>query len=290
MSTHTLTTPTDTASGTPSSAGGPHLTFPRIVRSEWIKFRTLRSTLWALGATLVVMVGIVTLFSGVIASQSSQPQPDQGGMSSTITVFWIAATMAQLVVAVLGVLVVTGEYSTGMIRSTLAAVPKRLPALWAKGVVMAVSIFVISSVAVGLSLISMQLFLSSKDLMPDLGDPDNMRILVGVPLYLTAIAVFSFAIGAILRHSAGALATVLGLLLVVENLFQIPWKPLQYISPLMPGTAGIKILQPQAEIDMMAQMTERGADLSAWQGYGVLVIWTIALLAIAALLMKRRDA
>ena len=126
--------------------------------------------------------------------------------------------------------------------------------------------------------------------MPDFSDPDNIRILVGVPLYLTAIAVFSFAIGAILRHSAGALATVLGLLLVVENLFQIPWKPLQYISPLMPGTAGIKILQPQAEIDMMAQASVRGADLSAWQGYGVLGIWTIALLAIAAILMKRRDA
>jgi len=287
--THTLPSPTDASRRT--ADGGVHLTFGRVVRSEWIKFRTLRSTIWALGATLVVMVGIVTLFSGVIASQSSQQQqPDQGGFSGTITVFWIAATMAQLVVAVLGVLVITGEYSTGMIRSTLSAVPQRLPALWAKGVVMAVSIFVVSSVAVGLSLISMQLFLSGKDLMPDLGDPDTQRILLGVPLYLTAIAVFSFALGAILRHSAGALATVLGLLLVVENLFQIPWKPLQYISPFLPGTAGIKILQPQAEIDMMAQGSAIGADLSAWQGYGVLIIWTAVLLTLAAVLLKRRNA
>lgn len=190
----------------------------------------------------------------------------------------------------LGVLVVTGEYSTGMIRSTLAAVPQRLPTLWAKGCVLAVSILVVSAVAVGLSLISMQLFLSGDGLMLDLSDPDTIRILVGVPLYLTAIALLSFAIGAVMRHSAGALATVLGLLIVVENLFQIPWEPLQYIHPFLPSTAGIKILQSQGQIDAIAQASTTGADLSAWQGYGVLMIWVVVLLGLAAVLLKRRDA
>jgi ABC-2 type transport system permease protein len=112
---------------------------------------------------------------------------------------------------------------------------------------------------------------------------------VGVPLYLTAIALLAFAIGALLRHSAGALATVLGLLLVVENLFMIPWKPLQHISPFLPGTAGARVLMTQASLDAMAQGSV-GAILSPWQGYAVLLAWVAVLLSTAAVLLRRRNA
>jgi len=287
MSTHVQTTAAVTTSGTTSADAGVHLTFPRIVRSEWIKFRTLRSTVWTLALTVVLMVGIVTLFSAIGASQSDGAGGDGDG--STV-VFSIAASLAQLAVTVLGVLVITGEYSTGMIRSTLAAVPQRLPALWAKAVVLAVSIFVVSTVAVALSLGVMQLILGSHGSAPDLGDPETVRILVGTPLYLTAIALFALAIGALLRHSAGALTAVLGLLLVVENLFQIPWKPLQLISPFLPGTAGTKILMPQVQIDTLSQMNPLGAVLGPWQGYAVLIAWVVVLLAGAAVLLRRRNA
>src|SRR5665811_147746 len=249
MSTSVMIPPTATPSQANPATGDIRLSFPRIVRSEWIKFRTLRSTVWTLGITVFLMVGIVTLFSAVVASQET----GHDARGSSIFVFTLAADLAQLAVVVLGVLVITGEYSTGMIRSTLAAVPRRLPALWAKGAVLAVSIFVLSTVAVAISLAVMQLILGAKGLAPDLGDSDTVRILVGTPLYLSAIALLAFAIGAILRHSAGALATVLGLLLVIETLFQIPWKPLQHISPFLPGTAGSKILMPQAEINTMSQ-------------------------------------
>jgi ABC-2 type transport system permease protein len=113
---------------------------------------------------------------------------------------------------------------------------------------------------------------------------------VGVPLYLTGLALLAFAIGAILRHSAGALATVLGLLLVIENLFMIPWKPLQHISPFLPGTAGAKLLMTQAQLDAMTQGSTVGAVLNPWQSYGVLVAWVAVLLAVAALLLRRRNA
>jgi len=265
------------------------LTFARVVKSEWIKFRTLRSTVWTLAITLVAMVGIVALFSAMITSGGSGNHPGSGGNSGSIMAFSIAADIASLAVVVLGVLFITGEYSTGMIRSTLAAVPRRLPSLWAKGIVLTGSILLVSTVAVGLSLAVMQPFLSGKGLAPDLGDPETVRIVVGVPLYLAAIALFAFAVGALLRHSAGAIATVLGLLLVVQNLFQIPWKPFQLISPFLPGIAGSKILMPQGEIVALSQGAV-GAVLDPWQGYAVLLIWVAVLLAAAAVLLKRRNA
>lgn len=232
MSTNTLTPPVVTSSPAESAAGTVRLTFPRIVRSEWIKFRTLRSTMWMLASAVVVIVGIVVLFSLMITSNSGGGR-DHGtvGPETSIVAFSIAAGIAQLAVAVLGVLVITGEYTTGMIRSTLAAVPRRLPALWAKGVVLAASIFVVTAIAVVASLGVMQLFLGSRGLAPDLGKSETIRILIGTVLYLTAIALLAFAIGALLRHSAGALATVMGLLLVLPTLTSIPCKPLQLIAP-----------------------------------------------------------
>jgi ABC-2 type transport system permease protein len=285
MSTSILTSPTPTSPKDSPPADGARVTFTRVVRSEWIKFRTLRSTIWTLAVTLVVMVGIVTLFSAILRSQNTE-----GGGPTSTDVFTIAASMASLAVVVLGVLVITGEYSTGMIRSTLTAVPQRLPALWAKALVLAASILVVSTVAVVFSLGVMQLFLGAKGLAPDLGNAETVRILVGVPLYLTAIALLAFAIGTLLRHSAGALATVLGLLLVIENLFMIPWKPLQLISPFLPGTAGGKLLMTQAQLDAMTQGSHVGVVLSAWQGYAVLLGWVAVLLTIGAALLRRRNA
>ena len=284
MSTTVLTSPTEASPVASPPPGDVRLTFIRVVNSEWIKFRTLRSTIWTLAATVIVMVGIVTLFSAILASQGNGR-----GAPISIDVFSIAASMASLAVVVLGVLVITGEYSTGMIRSTLAAVPRRLPALWAKAVVLAVSIFVVSTFAMGISLVVMALFLGGKGLAPDIGDGQTLRILVGVPLYLTAIALLAFAIGALLRHSAGALATVLGLLLVIQNLFMIPWAPLQHISPFLPGTAGARVLMTQASLDAMGHGSV-GAILSPWQGYGVLLAWVAVLLSTAAVLLHRRNA
>jgi ABC-2 type transport system permease protein len=291
MST-TARTPTATSSQDNPRTKDVRLTFPRVVKSEWIKFRTLRSTIWTLAITLALMVGVVALLSAIGASQSDGRETGNG---SSIVVLTAATALAQLAVTILGVLVITGEYSTGMIRSTLAAVPRRLPALWAKGVVLAASIFVVSSVAVAVSLGIMQLILGAKGQAPDLGDADTVRVLVGVPLYLTAIALFAFAIGAVLRHSAGALATVIGLLLVIENLFLFPWKPFQLISPFLPGTAGSRIMTPQAQIDLMSQAARAqgsavGAVLSPWQGYGVLLAWVAVLLTVAAVLLRRRNA
>ena len=124
----------------------------------------------------------------------------------------------------------------------------------------------------------------------DLGDPDVLRVVLGAPLYLTTIALFAFAVGTLMRHSAGAIAVVLGFLLVIENVLGgIPWRPLEVIAPFLPSRAGARLLTEQATLDMMDQGSTV-ATLTAWQGYGVLAAWTVLLLAAAAFLLRRRDA
>lgn len=186
---------------------------------------------------MVARVGIAAAFSAFLASQETKR-----GAPANILMFSIAASMASPAVAALGTFVITGQYSTGMIRLTLAAVPRRLQALWAKNLVLAVSIFLVSTVGVALSLAVMRLFLGAKGLAPDLGNSETLRILLGAGGAPHGHRLLAFASGALLRHSAGALATALGLLLVIENLAQIPWRPPQLVSPLLPGTAGSKIL------------------------------------------------
>ncbi|WP_407344381.1 ABC transporter permease subunit [Pengzhenrongella phosphoraccumulans] len=291
MSTQTLTTSTDALPGARREDSRIHLTFPRIVRSEWIKFRTLRSTIWTLATTVVLMVGISLLFAwGVTSSTGQGGNPNDFGGLTGANVATGGYFFGQLTLAVLGVLVISGEYSTGMIRSTLAAVPTRLPALWAKALVLGVTSFVVSCIAIGISVLATRAMLAPLDLAVDLGDPEQVRILLGAALYLTTIALLAYAFGALLRHSAAALAAVLGLLLVVENVFLlIPLTFFEKVSPFLPSTAGAQLMMPQAQIDLMAT-TATGAVLSPWEGFAVLVAWVVVLLTAAAVLLKRRNA
>lgn len=263
------------------------LTFPRIVTSEWIKFRSVRSTAWTLPITALTMAGLSALQAWAMTQFEGGETMGLVSAAPIITGGWF---LAQLVVAVLAILTITGEYTTGMIRSTLAAVPTRLPALWAKALVLSVVVALVSVVAVALSYLAALPFLGTLGLGLDLGDPDVLRVVLGAPLYLTTIALFAFAVGTLMRHSAGAIAVVLGFLLVIENVLGgIPWRPLEVIAPFLPSRAGARLLTEQATLDMMDQGSTV-ATLTAWQGYGVLAAWTVLLLAAAAFLLRRRDA
>jgi ABC-2 type transport system permease protein len=258
------------------------LTFARVVASEWVKFRTLRSTVWTLAVTVVLMVGIAVL--------AAWGMTEEGGLAGGSGVGAFATTagwnVAQLSVAVLGVLIITGEYTTGMVRSTFAAVPTRLPALAAKAIVLAGTVLVVSLLSVGLAVVATGPFLSGTALAIDLGDGETLRVLGGTALYLTGIALLALAFGALLRHSAGALAAVLGLLLVVETVFSlIPLAFFREVSPYLPSTAGSQVMLPEALAGEMG-----GGTLGPWQGYGIMLGWVAVILAIAAALMRRRDA
>ncbi|MET0433010.1 MAG: ABC transporter permease subunit [Cellulomonas sp.] len=271
----TATVPATRAAARPTSDA--RVTFGRLLRSEWIKLWSLRSTWWVLPITVVAQAGIAWL----IAYFGTQ-EFGEGGIDYTVTAADIVGGLqfAQLAICVLAVLAITGEYSTGMIRSTLSTSPTRTPALLAKGLVVIVVAFVTGVVATLVSWAVTYPVLGEAHRV-DLGLEMNQRILIGAPLYLAAIALLAYAIGALLRHSAGALAAVLGLLLVVESVFAlVPWTFFEKISPYLPMSAGSQLV-----------FTDNpDAVLGPWEGYGVLVAWGVVLLAAAAVLLRRRDA
>ena len=272
------------------------VTFAHVVQSEWIKFWSLRSTVWTLAATVALMAAVSYLAVFFTAREAYNPatKPQDAAILVALlhdpSVVITGADLAKLVVAVLGVLVITGEYSTGMIRTTLTAVPRRLPTLWAKAVVLAVVTAATAAVGVVLAWLVALPTLHAHGAALDLADAQTRRILLGGVLYLVAVSLLAFAIGAIVRFSAAALATVLGLLLVVEVLFRtIPADVFRTVGPYLPGTAGHQLLVTQAAIDQ-TRAASSAPVLDPWTGYAVMLAWVAALLVVAATLLRRRDA
>ncbi|MEU2202642.1 ABC transporter permease subunit, partial [Isoptericola sp. NPDC019482] len=206
------------------------VTFPRVLRSEWIKFRTLRSTVWTAIITAVVMVGFALMMAGIMRVSVDNAEMAEGmgndpgfqsmGMTGT-TVVTLGYSFGQLAVAVLAALIVTNEYSTGMIRSTFAAVPRRLPSLWAKLVVIVVTTAVVAAVALAVAYLVTRPLLDAARLSVDLSDDEQLRSLLGCVLYLATVAAFSLAVGTLMRHSAGAIFTLVAVFFVLPIIFQI---------------------------------------------------------------------
>jgi ABC-2 type transport system permease protein len=265
----------------------PHLSFPRLLRSEWVKFWTVRSTTWSLSIFLVVTVAIIVLLSLAIVNSPDGEGP--GGPDVAPAPYNLAIQLGQVALVVLAALAITGEYTTGMIRSSLTAVPRRTPVIWAKLLVLGSVFLALSILAVALGA-ALQQAIFGDDLKLDLGDPQILRALFGSALYTTTIALLSFALGALVRNSAAAIAIVLGALLVLPLLFQIPWQPLREMQPFLPGMAGSLITQTDAQVEAGWEFLPGVAHLTAWQGYGVLLAYLVVLLAGAIIRLKKSDA
>ena len=180
----------------------------RVLRSEFTKFRSLRSTMWTLLAAVVLMIGLGALFSGVTASQYHTFNWAEKAAFNPVTTSLNGVIFAVVAFGVLGVLLMGGEYSTGMIRSSLAAVPRRLPVLWAKLAVFAGSIFSVSLAASFLSFVLGQALLNSHHLGVPVTAHDALRSVIGAALYLTAAGLIGVALGALLRHTAAGITTL----------------------------------------------------------------------------------
>jgi ABC-2 type transport system permease protein len=272
------------------------VTFLRVLQSESIKFWSLRSTVWTLGATVVVMTAVsyLAVFFTAREAYDRSTKPEDAALLVALlhdpSVILTGTELAKVVVAVLGVLVVTGEYTTGMVRSTLTAVPRRLPALWAKALVLAGVTALTAAVAEVLSWMVTLPTMHAHGAALDVSAAESQRILLGGGLYLVAVALLAFSVGAIVRVSAGALATVLGLLLVVEVMFRtLPGDFFRTVSPFLPATAGHQLLVTQASIDQ-ARSAATAPVLDPWVGFGVMTAWVAVLLVVAAVLLRRRDA
>lgn len=273
----------------------PGVSFGGIVVSEWIKLRSLRSTVWCYIILIVISIGLSPLMAFAF---STGVQP--GAVVDFDTAQSIGAQVAtasigfsQLVISVLGALVITGEYSTGMIRSTLSAVPKRLPALFGKAAVFAVVTFVVSFIALIVGLLVALPVLGGADIAVDLTDGALWLTIVGGAGYLALIGLFSLAVGAIIRNSAGGIAASLGAILVLPTIISIftvitqaEW--VANLSNLLPSNAGARMFA--YPVELMQDQFMVGTPLEPWQGALVLLVWVAGLFVLASVLLKRRDA
>jgi ABC-2 type transport system permease protein len=273
----------DTLTRPAASAGTGHANFGRLMMAEGTKLRTVRSTVWSFVILIVAVIGFTALFTWLTVNQWSTMSADDKAQLTIDPVPQILGSglfLGQLAICVLGVLVATSEYSTGMIRSTLLASPHRLRMLAAKCVVFTIPVFIVGEgLAFASYAIGKQIFASK--LHTSLSDPHVLRAVFGEGLYLALLGLFALAIGQLIRHTAGAITTVIALVLVLVPLAGLlPGNLGKHVSAYLPTTAGQQIMQiyPKDQI------------LSAWQGFGVFGLWTAVLLALAAWLLVRRDA
>src|SRR5947209_13303036 len=265
----------------PRLAERSRVTQARVALSEWTKFVSLRSTRWSLGVGFLLTIALPIVFGAVTASHWAHMSAGERAGRHPLDIALAGVNVAQLAIAVLGVLVITGEYSTGMIRSSLIAVPKRLPVLWAKIAVYAVVSFILTVPAVIIAFFASQAVLSRHHILQiSFGDPGVARSLLGGALYVTLVGIFALGIGSIVRNTAGGIATFAGIFFVIPPLMNIlPSNWNHAISKFLPSEAGRQLFSLTHDVN----------SLSPTAG-GLLFVGYCALtLAIAAVLLVRRD-
>jgi ABC-2 type transport system permease protein len=253
----------------------------RVVRSEWTKLYSLRSTRWSLGAAVVLTIGFSCLFAAILSSRWGHMSPDERAGHHPLDVAQAGINISQLAIMVLGVLVITGEYSTGMIRASMTAVPKRLPVLWAKLGVYAVVSFLLMLPSVLVAFFASQAILARHDILQvSFSDAGVARAVIGGAVYLVLIGTFALALGAIVRNTAGGIATFVALFFVIPPLLNVlPTSWQNSINPWIPNSAARSIFQ----------LTHGTHSLSPAGGLAVTAAYTAAAIAVAATLLLRRD-
>jgi hypothetical protein len=264
-----------------SRAGDGKLTLPRVVKAEWIKFRSLRSSWITLVVAAALTIGFGALFCWATMSHwdhlPAREKADFTPAEHSLRGFYLA----QMAIGVLGVLVVTGEYSTGMIRASLTAVPKRLPVLWAKTLVFGAVTWVVATVSVLVAFFVGQSILAGKHLDTTLSAPGVTRVVLGMGLYLTAVGLLAVGLGTLVRNTAGGIASVFGVLLVLPVLAEaLPSSWQQHVSPYLPSNAG----------QALTHVAQEQYTMAPWAGFGLLCGYVVVALVAASVVLKRRDA
>ena len=272
------------AATTPAPARVPALkvTQGRVLRAELTKFRSLRSTMWTLLAAVVLMIGLGALFSGVTASQYHTFNWAQRAAFNPVSTSLTGVIFAVVAFGVLGVLVMGGEYSTGMIRSSLTAVPRRLPVLWGKVAVFAGSILPVSLVASFVSFVLGQALLNSHHLGVPVTAHDALRSVIGTALYVTVAGLIGVALGALLRNTAAGIATFTAVFFVIPLLaVLLPASISDHLAQYLPSNAGSVIWGGAALVPNA---------LSPWTGFALLCGYAVVLVGAGAWRLRRSDA
>ncbi len=289
--TMTTTSP-DTTTASPASSAHRHratappthrITLARVIRAEWIKLRTLRSTWAMLAAVLLTVVGL-----GAIAAASTtgavEGPPDGGGPggSDPLSTVLSGSMLAVVLVGVLGVLIGAREYSSGVIRSYLAAVPARLPVLWAKVVAFLVAVLpvVLAGVLVAFT-VGMAVLDAGGVPTVSWTDPGTARVVLGTAGYVVGMGLIGLALGMILRSTAGAISALLAGVLVLPTL----------AGALLPDSwDGLLKYLPSNAASAFTSTVPTDSLLGTGAGAVVFVLWIAVALAGAAVALARRDA
>jgi ABC-type transport system involved in multi-copper enzyme maturation permease subunit len=280
MAATTQTQPVLTALPPASGRAG----FRGTLNSEFTKIRSVRSTYWTLLVLLAVSIGIGAAITGGTAANWSHMGPsDRASFDPTQASVAGLFYLGQLVIVVLGAMTLTAEYSTGMIRTSLTAMPRRVVMYSSKVVVFAIVALVVTFIAAFVSFYLGQALLASTHDTATLSQPNVLRAIAGSALYVALCGLFAFAIGAILRHTAGAITTVIGILFVVPILAHLlPRTWYQDIERWLPDAAGRALsvtVGPQPD-----------HLFSPWGEFTVFAVYTVALLVVGAVIFRNRDA
>ncbi len=253
-----------------------NVTLARVIHSEWIKFRSLRSSIWLTSASLVGLIVIALIVAYNTRHLGANIQANDADPSGPLQGYYLAMYL----MGALGVIFVSGEYGTGMIRSTLTAVPKRIPVLWAKLLIMGSACLLMMSIACVVAFTGAQALISHYRHGYSLSSTANLRIVFGTALFLTLLALLGSALGWIIRSTAGALVTYFALVValpLILTLFGHIGRTLAEYSPIFAGGSFITSI-PESP------------SLHPWTGFIVLIVWVIVAIAIALWRLSRSDA
>lgn len=251
----------------------------QVVQSEWTKIRSVASTVWTLGLAVVVTIALGMLISALSKNEfGDMSRRDQLSFDPTFISF-AGTSLGQLAMIVFGVLV-GNEYSSGMIRTSLAAVPKRGTFLFSKIAVATALALIVAMVTSFATFFLGQAMLG--DLKASIGDPGVLRAVFGGGLYMTLIAMFSMGVAAMLRSPMLSLGILMPFFFLISNILgNVP--ATEKVGRFLPDQAGSKIMQVVTPID-------DDVPYGPWGGLGIMALWVIAALVGGYAVLKRRDA
>ncbi|WP_406285723.1 ABC transporter permease [Streptomyces sp. NBC_00209] len=254
----------------------PHRVTPaRVLRSEWHKLRTLRSSWITLGLAAVFVLGVGILMGTTYTSDGGDSDID------TVILVLYGSLLASLCTVVLGVLVTAGEYSSGLIRASLTAVPRRLPVLWAKAAVFTVTVFTAMFATALVTFVVAQLFLHDTDQAASLTDPGVLRAVAGNAAGTTLLGLIALGLGALLRSVPGAIGAFIGgVMILPEVLTMLPYGAVETVVRYFPTQAA----------GVLGSATPLPDAASPGPALLALALWASATLVAAAVLLRRRDA
>jgi ABC-2 type transport system permease protein len=251
-----------------------------VIAGEWVKFRSVRSTSLALIGAAVATVALGMIFSATVDSAEDAPNAAVG-LTDPVQLALGAVDLTAMIVGVLGVLIIAGEYSTGLIRTTFAAVGNRVSVLVAKAIVLGLATMVVMSVTTVLALWLGQGVYAGDEATLALTDPDAIGVIVGTTVYVTGIALIGLSLGSILRSTASGIGVLVGGVFILPGLMQLlPDSFTDVVLKYLPSEAGSVMMSTVSDPNL----------LSTGEAYVVFAAWVLGLLVVAGVLTRIRDA